>query len=128
MSGLTTKLDDGSTLTKHFWVVHGKKGSKMNIVPIVMEREDETSKVLCGMSYHKYSLDEDNCVTGLSRQDLKNGTSDYCVLLPYKEQSKEFELLYGIVFSDWDIIDSMGDKNLPVLCPKEFSVDVKSMQ
>lgn len=84
ISGLTTKLDDGTTLAGHFWVVYGKKGSELSIVPIAMEREEETSKVLCGMNYHKYSLDEDNCVDGMSREDLKNGTSDYCVLLPYK--------------------------------------------
>ena len=128
MSGLTTKLDDGTTLAGHFWIVYGKRGSKnLTIVPIVMDREEETSKVLCGMNYHKYSLDEDNCVGGLSRQDLKNGTSDYCVLLPYKENKKDFELLYGIVFSDWETIDSMGNKNLPVLCETEFAEDVKSM-
>ena len=50
------------------------------------------------------------------------------MLLPYnKKKEKDFEFLYGEVFSDWEIIDSMGNKNLPVLCPKEFAVDVKSM-
>ena len=127
ISGLTTKLDDGTTLAGHFWVVYGNKGSELSIVPIAMEREEETSKVLCGMNYHKYSLDEDNCVHGMSREDLKNGTSDYCVLLPYKENKKDFESLYGVVFSDWETIDSMGNKNLPVLCPREFVEDVKSM-
>ena len=100
----------------------------MNIVPIFMERDEETSKVLCGMNYHKYLLDEDNCVTGLRREEIEDSTSDYCVLLPYNEKKeKDFEFLYGVVFSDWEIIDSMGNKNVPVLCPKEFAVDVKSM-
>ena len=45
-----------------------KKGSTMNMVPIVMECDDETSKVLCGMNYHKYLLDEDDCVTDLSSE------------------------------------------------------------
>ena len=105
-----------------------KKGSTMNMVPIVMEPDDETSKVLCGMNYHKYSLDEDDCVTDLSRVEIQKSTSDYCVLLPYKDKrDKEFECLYGVVFNDWEVIDSLGNKNLPVLCSKEFAVDVKSM-
>ena len=128
LSGLTIKIDAETTLAGHFWIVYGKKGSIMNIVPIVMERDEETSKVLCGMNYHKYLLDEDNCVTGLRREEIEDSTSDYCVLLPYNEKKeKDFEFLYGVVFSDWEIIDGVGNKNLPVLCPKEFAVDVKSM-
>ena len=128
LSGLTTKIDADTTLEGYFWIVYGKKGSTMNMVPIVMEPDDETSKVLCGMNYHKYSLDEDDCVTGLSREEIQKSTSDYCVLLPYKDKGdKEFECLYGVVFNDWEVIDSLGNKNLPVLCSKEFAVDVKSM-
>jgi len=100
----------------------------MNIVPIVMEPDDETSKVLCGVNYHKYLLDEDDCVTDLSREEIQKSTSDYCVLLPYKDKSdKEFECLYGVVFNDWEVIESLGNNNLPVLCSKEFAVDVKSI-
>ena len=99
----------------------------MNMVPIVMEQDDETSKVLYGMNYHKYSLDDDDCVTDLSHEEIQKSTSDYCVLLPYKDKrDKEFECLYGVVFNDWDVIDSLGNNNLPVLCPEEFAVDVKS--
>ena len=50
--------------------LYTKKGSTMNMVPIVMELDDEASKVLCGMNYHKYSLDEDDCVTALSREEI----------------------------------------------------------
>ena len=63
----------------------------------------------------------------MSREEIQKSTSDYCVLLPYKDKrDKEFECLYGVVFNDWDVIDSLGDKNLLVLCSKEFAVDVKS--
>ena len=90
MSGLTTKLDDGTTLAGHFWIVYGKRGSKnLTIVPIVMDREEETSKVLCGVNYHSDSLEKDNCVGGLSQRDTKNGTPDYCVLLPYTENKTD---------------------------------------
>ena len=49
------------------------------------------------------------------------------MLLPYKENKKGFDFLYGIVFSDWETIDSMGHKNLPVLCETEFAEDMKSI-
>ena len=93
----------------------------MNILPIVMEQDKETSKVLCGMNYHKYLLDEDNCVTGLSREEIQDSTSDYCVLLPYNEKKeKDFEFLYGVVFSDWEIIDGLGNKKLTGIVSKRI--------
>ena len=58
LSGLTIKIDAETILAGHFWIVYGKKGSIMNIVSIVMERDEETSKVLCGINYHKYFLAE----------------------------------------------------------------------
>ena len=45
------------------------------------------------------------CVTDLTRQELDVLTSDYCLLFPYRESTKPFESLYGVVFSDWDFID-----------------------
>jgi len=55
LSGLTTKIDDTEILAGHFWIAYGKERSEVNIVPIVIDREDETNKLLCGMSYHKYT-------------------------------------------------------------------------
>ena len=46
-----------------------------------------TGKVLCGMSYHKYSggtSPDDDC----SREDIEDAAAGYCVLLPYREKSK----------------------------------------
>ena len=55
-----------------------------------------------------YSLGEENSVDGMSREDLKNGTSDYCMLLPDKENKKKtLFFLYGVVLN-----------NLPVLCSR----------
>ena len=90
---------------QHWLVIFGLCMERKVQLPIVMERDDETSKVLCGMNYHKYSLDEDDPVTGLGREEIQIATMDYCVLRPYKDNSdKAFECLYGVVFSDWDVI------------------------
>ena len=75
-----TKLDDRTPWAGHFWVVYGKKGSELSIVTITVEQEEETSKVLYGNNCHKYSLYDDDCVDGMSLEDLKNGTLEYCVL------------------------------------------------
>jgi len=123
LSGLTTKIDDTETLAGHFWIAYGKERSKVNIVPIVIYREDETSNLLCGMSYHKYTLAETKCLLGLSREDLDDHTSEYRLLLLYRDNSKdEFGSLYEIVFDDWKVIDNMGG-----LCPIEFAVDAMSL-
>ena len=128
ISGLTTKIDENRTLEDHFWIVYGKKGNKMNIIPIIRDRGEENNKLLCGMSYQKYRLgDDEDCVRDLTRQELEVLVSDYCVLLPYRENKKSFQRLYGIVFSDWDVIDRNGKKGLPELCPSEFSVDAMSL-
>ena len=79
-----------------------RKVQKINIESIVTEQDNKTSKVMYGMIYHNYLLDEDNCVTGLRREEIQDSTSDYCVLLPYNEKKEKYlEFLYGVVFSDW---------------------------
>ena len=118
-------------MQKQCWrVIFGlymKKGLTINMVPFAMERDDKTSKVLCGMNYHKYSLYEDDCANDLSCEEIKKSVLDYCILLPYKDKKdKEFECLYGVVFKDWDVIDSLGNKTLPILSSKEFAVGVTS--
>ena len=47
-------------------------------------------------------------------------------MLQYQDQKdKEAKDLYALVFDDWDVIDEFGQKNLPTLCPMEFSMDAK---
>ncbi len=124
LSGLTTKLDENDTLDGHFWVVFGKKRGVISIVPVIRDMS-QGSKLLCGLSYHGHRLgDVDECICDLSRDDLQELISDYCLLLPYRDESKkDFEKLYAVVFSDWDIIDMHGKKNLPQLCSQEFALD-----
>ena len=80
------------------------------MMALEMKRTDGTGKVLCGMSYHKYS-GATSYLGSLSREEIEDAAAGYCVLLPYREKSKtKFECLYGAVFSDWDVIDSSGEK------------------
>ena len=91
--------------------MHMEKGPKINMVPIIIDKAETTSMLLCGMTYHQYSLAEDECILGLSCVEVEELTSDYCLLLPNCDKSEEgFERLYSIVFSDWEVIDGNGRK------------------
>lgn len=80
-------MDDGQTIDDHFWIVYGKKGSKMSIVPLIFEYSDKNKKLLCGMSYHEYRVaDDEECVMNLARQELDVLTLDYCSHLLYRER------------------------------------------
>ena len=128
LSGLTTNMDDGQTMEDHFWIVYGKHNDNMSIVPIIRKCRDEKKKLLCGMTYHQFRLGEaGDIVTDLTRRELDELTSDYCLLFPYRESTKPFESLYGVVFSDWDVIDGHGKKRLPELCPVQFLIDCMSL-
>ena len=62
--------------------MHMEKGSKINMVSIIINKAGTTSMLLCGMTYHQYLLAEDECILGLSREEVEELTSDYCLLLP----------------------------------------------
>ena len=89
----------------------------------------QQSKLLCGLSYHGYRQGEDDdCIMDLTRDKLGELVSEYYLLLPYRNDSETvFERFYGIVFSDWDVINVNGQKNLPGLCPQEFAVDAMTL-
>ena len=71
------------------------------MVPIIIDKAKATSMLLCGMTYHQYLLEEDKSILGLSREEVEELTSDYCLLLPYFDNSEEgAERLYRLVFSD----------------------------
>ena len=125
LSGLTILKDDTETLEDHFWIVFGKKGSTVSIVPIERNSGDSArGEQLIGLSYQEYTMSEDNIMSGLNRAELHKHTSSYCVLLPYKKEEEEiFSSLYGVIFSDWDNLDEYGLKNLPKLCKLEFGAD-----
>ena len=103
----------------------GKMGSKVTIVPL-MRNYDGATATLIGFSYHQYELEKDLVIENMTTEDLKQHTSDYCVMLPFVEEKNEnFINQYAVVFDDWDMIDEHGEKSLPTLCQKEFSSDVK---
>ena len=74
---------------------------------LAMKRNEANGKLLCGMSYHKYSREEHRDFHDLTREDIEDAAGGYCVLVPYRETSKnKFQCQYRAVFSDWDVIDS----------------------
>ena len=125
LSGLTILKNETETLEDHIWIVFGKKGSTVSIVPLERNNNDGAQgEQLIGLSYQEYTMCEEDIMFGLSRADLLKDTSSYCVMLPYKKESEAvFSRLYGVVFSDWDNLDKYGLKNLPTLCQREFGVN-----
>ena len=47
LSGLTTKIDDAETLEGHFWISYEKRAQKINMVPIIIDKAETTSMLLC---------------------------------------------------------------------------------
>ena len=123
LSGLTTKIDEDETLEGHFWIVFGTKGEQISIVPVIIDMSQQ-SKLLGGLFYHGYRLGEDdNCIMDLTKDELGELVSEYCLLLPYRNNSETvFERCYGIVFSDWDIIDVNGQKTYLDYAPKNLQL------
>ena len=128
LSGLTILKNDSEVLEDHFWIVYGKKGSSVSIVPLIRNGDNTSGKQLIGLRYQGYTMSEADVMTGLSQKDLKIHTSAYCVLLPYKKGDEdEFNNMYGVVYSDWDNLDGYGKKNLPKLCFHEFGTDAMGL-
>ena len=59
------------------------------MVPIIIDKAKTTGMLLCGMTYHQYLLAEDESILGLSREEVAELSSDYCLLLPYCDKSEE---------------------------------------
>ncbi len=125
LSGLTTMKDENNFLEDHIWLVFGRMRSMVSIVPM-RRKHDVESETLIGHTYHKYELQRDMVMGDMSTDELRGHASDYCIMLPLVVKENEiFGDKYSVVFDDWDVIDQYGDKNLPTLCQKEFSKDVK---
>ena len=78
------------------------------------------------MSYHTYELRKEAVIHDIPTDELRDYTSQYCVMLPFVKGKKEdFVNQYAVVFDDWDVIDRFGEKRLPTLCNVEFGSDVK---
>ena len=121
ISGLTLKLNEVH-LSQHYWVVIGKKGSRMRIVPLVHDGGDKIR--LCGLAYHKLRVMDHGSysISDLTYDDIKDLARNYCLLLPFRPSVEEdFGRRFSVVFDDWHVVDWDGVKNLPTLCPHEFS-------
>ena len=105
-----------------------KKRSTVSVVPMINVSGINEQKHLLGLSYHQYALQKEATIYELTKVELDNHSSDYCVMLQYQDQKdKGATYLYAVVFDDWGVIGEFGQKNLPTLCPKEFSMDAKQV-
>ena len=105
-----------------------KKGSTMSIIQVVNVGIFDKRKHLIGLVYHRYAFKKEATINDLTKLELEDHISDYYSMLQYQDQKDEgAKDLYAVVFDDWDVIDEFGQKNLPTLCPKEFSMDAKQI-
>ena len=62
---------------------------------LAMKRNEANGKLLCGMSHHKYSRGEYRDVPDLTREDIEDVAGGCCVLVLYRETSKnKFQCQY----------------------------------
>ena len=100
-----------------------EKRSTVSIVPMINVGEIDERKHLLGLAYHQYTLQKEATIHDLTKLELEDHISDYCLMLQYQDQKDEgANDLCAVIFGDWDVIDEFGQKNLPNLCPKEFSM------
>ena len=70
LSGLTTMKNKTEFLEGHIWLVFGKKGSKVSIVPLRLTYDGKCD-TLIGLSYHQYELVKDMVFDNLDTERLK---------------------------------------------------------
>ena len=120
--------NDTDMLEDHVWIVYEKKGSTVSIFLMINVGELDKRKHLLGLAYHGYTLHKEATIHDLTKLELEDHISDYCLMLQYQDQKDEgVTYLYAVVFGNWDVIDEFGQKNLPTLCPKECSMDAKQV-
>ena len=86
-------------------------------------------KKLCGFCYHKCALCVEDIIEEVLHEDLEESIVGYCLILTYKiiNQQLQFQFEFSIVFSNWDVIDEVGNKHLPGLCKTLFAENVLSL-
>ena len=100
----------------------------MGSVPLINMGKCEERNQLLRLSHHRYTLQKEVTIHNLTKEELEDHISDYCLMLQYQDQKdKGAKDLYAVFFDDWDVIDEFGQNNLPTLCPKEFSMDAKQV-
>ena len=70
LSGLTTMTNESEFLEDHIWLVFGKKGSKVSIVPL-RQTYDGKCETLIGLSYHQYELVKEMVFDNMDTEHLK---------------------------------------------------------
>ena len=84
-----------------------EKKAPLNMM--AMKRNKSNDKFMCGMTYHQYSREKEAGVHGGTGDQIEDAAGGYCVFVPYRAtRTKKFECQYGVVFIDWDVIDSLA--------------------
>ncbi len=65
-----------------------------------------------GMYFCKFSGDV-SLATSSPRQYICENVAVGAIMLPFKKSNEEFQMQYFVIYSDWDILRSNGDKGLP---------------
>ena len=83
----------------------------MSSVPLTNLGKGEERNQLLRLLYHRYTLQKEATIYDLTKEELENHISGYCLMLQYQDQ-KEWRArdLYTI-----DVIGEFGQKDLPSL-------------
>ncbi len=65
-----------------------------------------------GMYFCKFSKDMP-LETSNPRQYICQNVTVGAIMLPFKYSNEEFQMQYSVIYSDWDVLQSNGDKGLP---------------
>ena len=102
-------------------VVGGKNAKKIKLCTVEMKRRgkvaEECGLVFQEMVYRNGYSEDVRALKPVEKQGLIDG---HCMLLPYREQGKEFAGLYAVVFDTWEVLGENGIRMVPELCPKLF--------
>ena len=75
---------------------------------------------LCGMFYCKFS-EIDMPPIRTTKKEVFDITDIGALMVPYSDPKTDFNNQYSIVYSDWDVLRSNGQKGLPELCRGMFN-------
>ncbi len=64
------------------------------------------------MYYYRFSEDVPLATSSL-RQYIYQNVSVSAIMLPLTKCNEQFQIQYSIIYSDWDVLKSTGDKGLP---------------
>ena len=94
LSGLTSMKNDTAMLEDHVWIQYEKKGSTVSIISMINVGEIGKQKHLLGLAYHGYALHKEATIHDLTKLELEDHISDYCLMLQYQDQKDEGEKIF----------------------------------